>query len=222
MAVCDHEKMCIQLVPIFNHLEKDYMEQIMDLSKTLHYKKGDIIYSAGDNSESLFIVHIGKVKLYAIDDSGKEHLLDVLNTGDYIGETSLFLSSKHDNYAEAVEDTSICAIYKDDLLKLLNKHPIISIKILEEFSKRLKSSQTQATRLIAKSTDTRLALYLIENANSQDLIKLNISRKDLANFLGMSPETLSRRFKTFEDIGLIKQLSSKEILILDKQELENI
>lgn len=219
---CSHslEKMCIQLVPIFNHLEEKYLAQIMELSQTKHYKKNETIYAAGELADNLFIVHKGKVKLYAIDESGKEHIFNILNSGDYIGETSLFLSSDHINYAEAIEDTTICTIYKEDLMELLEDHPVIAIKILEEFSKRLTDSQTQATRVIAKSTDSRLALYLIENCDEKDLVNLNISRKDLANYLGMTPETVSRRFKQFEDEGLIKQVSSKTIKILDYDKLE--
>lgn len=220
---CSHglEKMCIQLVPIFNHLEDDYLKQIMELSQTKHYKRNEMIYAAGELADNLFIVHKGKVKLYAIDESGKEHIFNILNSGDYIGETSLFLSSDHINYAEAIEDTTICTIYKQDLMELLEDHPVIAIKILEEFSKRLMDSQTQATRVIAKSTDSRLALYLIENSDENDLVNLNISRKDLANYLGMTPETVSRRFKQFENEGLIKQLSNKIIKILDYDKLED-
>lgn len=217
-----NEKMCIQQVPIFNHLEYKYLEHIMELSKTKYYKRNEMIFSAGDIADNLFIVHKGQVKVYAIDESGKEHLLNILSPGDYIGETSLFLSSQHNNYAETLEDTTICMIYKDDLLKLLENHPIISIKILEEFANRLKSSQTQATRQVAKSSDSRLALYLLENINENFIVNLDIARKDLANYLGMSAETISRKFKQFETQGLIKQISSKKIDIIDQEKLSNI
>ena len=222
MKKCDSEKMCIQLVPIFNHLKTEYLSKIMTLSKTKYIDKNEIIFSAGDMSDNLFIVHKGKVKVYAIDESGKEHILNIMNSGDYMGEMSLFLSSEHINFAQATEETTICTIYKEDLLKLLEEHPLISIKILEEFAQRLKSSQTQATRMVSKSADKRLALYLIENLDDDLKVKINISRKDLANYLGMTPETISRIFKRFEEDNLIQQITSKEILVTNEEGLINI
>lgn len=220
---CNHkDSMCVQLVPIFNHLKTEQLKQIMDLSITKTYKKGDLIFSAGSKAENLYIVSSGTVKVYTIDESGKQHLLYVLNQGDYIGEISLFLSSEHTNFAESVTDATICSIYKDDLMELLSIYPDISIKILEEFASRLKSSQTQAKRISVNSTDTRLALYLLENANytNNKLIStLTMKRKDLALYLGMSAETISRKFKQFEESKLLKQINTKEIEILDKDKL---
>lgn len=216
------EKMCIQQVPIFNHLEHEYLEKIMQLSNIKRFKRNEMIFNAGDMADNLFILHKGQVKVYSIDESGKEHLLNILNPGDYIGETSLFLSSQHINFAQTLEETTICLIYREDLIDLLEAHPLISIKILEEFSKRLKSSQTQATRLISKSSDSRLALYLLENIDENLKVNLDITRKDLANYLGMSAETVSRIFKKFEFEDLIRQISSKEILVTNKKGLSNI
>lgn len=220
-----HNSLCVEKVPIFNHLDYEFLEQIMELAHTKEYKKNEMLYNAGDISDNLFILHTGQVKVFDIDESGKEHLINVLNPGDYVGETSLFLSSEHINFAQATKDGEICTIYKDDLLELLEKHPNIAIKILEEFARRLKVSQTQAKRIASNTADSRLGLYLIENSvirNGKHYISLTMPRKDLANFLGMSPETISRKFKSFEQLGYINQLNNKEIVLLDIDALRNL
>lgn len=217
--------LCVEKVPIFNHLDYEYLVQIMELSHTREYKKNEMLYNAGDISDNLFILHTGQAKVYDIDENGKEHLLNILQPGDYVGETSLFLSSEHVNFAQATRDGEICTIYKDDLIALLNKHPEIAVKILEEFARRLRVSQTQAKRIASNTADSRLGLYLVENStirNDKPYIYLQMPRKDLANFLGMSPETISRKFKSFEDLGYIKQLNNKEIILLDKLALSNL
>lgn len=224
---CNHknDSMCVELVPIFNHLELSELEHIMQLSTTKAYPKGTHIFNAGDRAENLYIVSAGQVKVYTIDESGKQHLLNILNPGDYIGETSLFLSSEHTSFAESISDVMICSIYKEDLIELLKDYPDISIKILEEFANRLKNSQTQASRISINSTDTRLALYLLENSdfkNNVQYVDLKMARKDLANYLGMSAETISRKFKHFEELNLIKQISTKRIRILDNQKLSQL
>ncbi|NLY62578.1 MAG: Crp/Fnr family transcriptional regulator [Erysipelothrix sp.] len=208
--------LCVSRVPIFNHLDVEYQIKIMDLSVTKHYKKNEMIFNAGDVSDSLFIINSGKVKVFSIDESGKEHLISILNPGDYIGETSLFLNESQHHFASALEDTKICLIYKSDIMRLLSEYPTIAIKILEEFAKRLDKSQTQAKWLGTSNATSRLSKYLIDNSTTKDglkVTKLKMARKDLANYLGMSPETLSRVFKALEEKGSINQKSSRLIEI---------
>ena len=109
------QKSCISLVPIFNHLENHQMEEIIKVIKSVSYKKGEIIYRAGDQSDSLYIVSSGKIKIYRLSESGKEQLLHILLPGDFTGELALFRESVHESFAEAMEDTSICMITRSDL-----------------------------------------------------------------------------------------------------------
>lgn len=222
MALDASEKMCIKRVPIFNHLKLDYLEKIMKLSKVKYFKKNEDVFYEDSKSDNLFIVHKGQVTLYKLDESGKEVILNVLNVGDYLGEISLFLDSHYQSFAKATKDTTICTIYREDLLKLLDQYPQISIKLLEEFAQRLKLSQTQASRAISKTADSRLALYLIDSVDENSIVKLETSRKDLAKFLGMSAETISRKFKSFENKKYIKQIKTDKIEILDKEKLKTV
>ena len=64
-------KSCIFLVPIFNHLEAGQMAEIMEVVKSVSYKKGEIIYRAGDQSNALYIVSKGKIKIYRLSESGR-------------------------------------------------------------------------------------------------------------------------------------------------------
>lgn len=218
---CSHceADLCVSRVPIFNHLEKSFQEKIMQLSIAKEYKRDELIFNAGDVSDRLFIINVGKVKVFSLDESGKEHLINILNPGDYIGETSLFMNETQQNFASATMDTSMCTIRKDDLMRLLEEYPTIAIKILEEFAKRLDRSQTQAKWLGTNNASSRLTKYLIDNSfvvNDKLMTKLNMPRKDLANYLGMSAETLSRVFKSLEEKHVIKQISNKEIQILNE------
>jgi CRP/FNR family transcriptional regulator len=80
---------CISLVPIFNHLEKEQMDEIMAVTYSVSYKKGENIYCAGDKADSLYIVSKGKIKIYRLSESGKEQLLRILHPGDFTGELAL-------------------------------------------------------------------------------------------------------------------------------------
>lgn len=221
---CHHhdDATCVSLVPIFNHLDAHQMAEIHALTKSVVVRKGEHLYQAGDPSNALYIVSEGRVRIYRLAESGKEQLLRLLNPGDFTGELALFTASVHESYACAMTETHICTITRDDLQALMIKYPAIAMKILAVFSQRLDESEKQTTRFATENVERRLALFLVESmdppGNSGE-ITLPMSRKDLASYLGTTPETLSRRLMEFEDKGLIQQRTSKRIRILDADQL---
>lgn len=215
-------KSCISLVPIFNHLEDGQMAEIMKTIKSVHYRKGEIIYKAGDQSDSLYIVSSGKIRIYRLSESGKEQLVRILNPGDFTGELAIFSKSVHESYAEAMKNTDVCMITRSDLQEFLVRYPTISLKILSEFSKRLEESEKQTTRVSTEKVETRIALFLVECLDEQGgtmELELPMSKKDMASYLGTTPETLSRKLTELEDMGYINQLTNKKIKILELDEL---
>lgn len=209
---------CIALVPIFNHLDAGQMQEIMSVTHSVEYKKGENIYRAGDQSDSLYIVSQGRVRIYRLSEAGKEQLLRILHPGEFTGELALFSEERHEAHADAMEDTSICLVKRADLTSILLKYPSIALKVLTEFSRRLEQSEKQTTRLSTEKVETRLALFLVDcldsKHNSQEIV-LPMSKKDLASYLGTTPETISRKLLELEAEGYIQQKSNKKIEILD-------
>lgn len=209
---------CVSLVPIFNHLEKEQMEEIMSVTHSVSYKKGESIYRAGDRSDALYIVSKGRVRIYRISESGKEQLLRILYVGDFTGELALFNETIHEAYADAMEDTNVCMLKRSDLQALLLKYPSVSLKVLAEFSRRLEQSEKQTTRFATEKVETRIALFLTEcigHKSRTNEFVLPMSKKDLASYLGTTPETISRKLYELEDVGYIKQKANRKIEILD-------
>lgn len=220
----DMKKMCISKVPIFNHLEHKEMLEILKLSRQMKYQKGEHIYFDGDQSEYLYIVHIGRVKIYNIFESGKEQLLRILEPGEFMGELALFSNKVLDNYAEALENTEICAIHQSDMQTLMKTHPAISLKILSEFSTRLQEVEDLVGQLSNRDVKNRIASYLTKLSGTKNSyqIVLPMSKKDLASYLGTTQETISRRFAAFQTKGLIEQKGHRNIEILNYKELLKI
>lgn len=213
------ENVCVSLVPIFNHLEEEQMIEIMKMARSTSYKKGEIIYYAGEESDSLYIVGRGKIRIYRLSESGKEQLVRILSPGDFTGELALFNQSIHDSYAEAMEKTNVCTIKGTDIQKILLKYPSIALKILGEFSRRLEKSEKQTTLFATEKVERRIAIFLseyIDNNEGESMeVTLPMSKKDLASYLGTTPETISRKLRSLEDEGYIKQKSGRKIEILD-------
>lgn len=212
-------KSCVSLVPIFNHLEDEQLDEIMGATQSVSYKKNELIYHAGDESDSLYIINKGKVRIYRLAESGKEQLVRILNPGDFTGEMALFSESTHESYAEAMVNTKICLIKRSDLQEFLVKYPSVSLKVITEFSNRLEASEKQTTRFSTEKVETRIALYLAESLDQEGTgtieLTLTMSKKDLASYLGTTPETISRKFNDLEERGYIKQITHKRIKIVD-------
>lgn len=222
---CDHQtegteemqKMCISIVPIFNHLTATEMNEIVKETYSVAYTRGHTIYQADEKSEGLYIVHRGRVKIYRLAANGKEQLVRILEPGDFTGELSLFSESVHDAFAEALEPVELCVMGRVNFQAFLLKYPAIALKVLAEFSSRLAFSEKQAASMAMNSVDTRVAMYLadlVEEQNSQN-ITLPMSRKDIASHIGTTPETVSRKLADFEDHGWIRQTTQKSITVLD-------
>ncbi|MCU6711545.1 Crp/Fnr family transcriptional regulator [Paenibacillus sp. J5C_2022] len=224
-ASCDHQivgaeemqKQCISIVPIFNHLDTTEMAEIVKETHSVTHGRGHSIYRAGETSDGLYIVHKGRVKIYRLSDTGKEQLVRILGPGDFTGELSLFSESVHDAYADAMERVELCVMGRADFQKFLLKYPAISLKVLTEFSSRLAQTENQAANIALESTETRIAMYLANevDAMNSNKITLTMSRKDLASYLGTSPETVSRRLAEFEEAGWIRQTGQREIEVMD-------
>lgn len=215
-------ELCISKVPIFNHLASDEMLEILKKSSQMIFEKGEIIYSEGDPLEYLYIVHTGRVKIYQLFESGKEQLLRILDSGEFMGELALFTEKVLDSYAEALEKTEICAIHRNDIQELMKTHSTIPLKILREFSMRLEETEFLVSQLSYRDVEARAASYLVKlsNENHTNNVILPMSKRDLASHLGTTQETISRRLSHFQTNGWIEQEGHRNIKIINKAALE--
>lgn len=208
------EHICAELVPIFNHLDRASLVKISGITQYRHFRRGETIFSPGQGG-GLLILAQGRVKVYQLSSAGKEQLLRVLAAGDFIGEETLFGSGESDSFGEALTDLEACTISREDFIALLTEYPAISLKLLEEYSRRLTAADRLATRTATEPVSARLAAYLLELEKAADggSLTLPLSMKELATFLGTTPETLSRRMRRFEMEGLLKR-DGKHIKLL--------
>lgn len=215
---------CVNLVPIFNHLDQESQKIIAARANTKNLNRNEYLYQAGDKDDSLYIIHQGQIRITHLSESGKEQLIRLLNPGDFTGEWTIFSEENvHENFAQATRKTSICVINRGNFQKLLNEYPKISMEILKVMSSRLQESQKQTASVAIEQVTNRIIYYLEEltvgGEEDKQTVQLPMSRKDLASYLGTTPETISRKFKELENEGLIIQLPKNQINIPSIEEL---
>lgn len=227
---CDHgdlssDQNCLMLVPIFNHLDSKDLKEILLLIKSGKFQKGEVLYRPFEPANTLYIIRSGKIKLYRLSENAKEQVIRMLGPGDFTGELNLFADKKHESYAEVLVDAEVCMIDKEEFKHLLNEHPAITYHFLESLSTRLSETEQQMTWIGIENVESRVASYLISLHNqnsSSNLVRIPMTKKDLASLLGTTPETLSRRLASLEQQNLIKLVSNRTIRIVDFDKLNRI
>lgn len=217
------ELACVSGVPIFQQLAHDQRVSVAEVTRPIHAQKGQTIFRPEEVSQTLYIVNTGQVRLYHLADDGKERVLRVLNPGDFIGEIALFTDEIHSNYAEATQATELCTISRDALTELVQRFPTLALSLLGALAVRLKSAEHQATLLAIPDALPRLAGYLMDLSHAKaTTVTLPMSKQDLAAYLGMTPESLSRKLKQLVTQGAITTSGRRKLEIVDLAKLQAV
>ncbi|WP_125604864.1 Crp/Fnr family transcriptional regulator [Lapidilactobacillus bayanensis] len=216
------EHICAEIVPIFEQLDHDELLKISSLVVHHHFQKGEVILSPNTPSQ-LVIVAAGAAKSYQLSASGKEQLLSVLDAGDFEGEKNLFGVQNQELYVETLKNSAVCTIATSEFQQLLENYPSIALKLLKSNAEKIAALEKQNQLLNHDSVEQRLATYLLDLAKikNNDQIVLPMKLKELASFLGTTPETISRKLHIFSDRALINQ-ERHTITIKDSTALEEL
>lgn len=219
---------CTRKVPIFTSLSDEDLSRVSAMIIHRKYAKGQSLILEEQPTDTLFIIQQGQVKLSKMTPQGKEQILHILTAGDFFGELSIFNSDELSNFsAYALKDTSICMLTKTDMELLIMANPAIAFKLLSTVTKRLAHTENLAQSLATKDPEIRIAYMILElsdvygkNRGGKIHIDLPLSREELANYVGVTRETISRKFAIFEDLGLIELVGNKRMIIRNRPSLE--
>jgi CRP/FNR family transcriptional regulator/CRP/FNR family cyclic AMP-dependent transcriptional regulator len=216
-------KRSLQNVPLFADLDVGELEQLASLARNRVVSKGNVIFYEDDPGTSCYVIVKGRVKIVVNADDGREHILGVLQDGDFFGEMSLIDGQSRSASAVAVEDVQMVTVQRDEFLKLLRSNPEISLKLLVTLSQRLRAADRNMESLAFLSAPGRVARLLLELAKEHgeqttEGITINhvMTRQELASLAGTSRETLTRVLMDYQERGIIHL--DKNRLTLRKEE----
>lgn len=216
------EHVCAEIVPIFQQLNHDELIKVSSLVKHHHVEKGEVILSP-DSPSQLVIIAQGAAKTYQLSANGKEQLLRVLDAGDFEGEKNLFGVGNDELYVEMLKNSTYCSIETTDFQQLLGSYPSIALKLLKSNAEKIDALEKQNQLLNHDLVEQRLATYLLDLAKTKGSYQfiLPMKLKELASFLGTTPETISRKLKLFVQQDLLTQ-NRHQIEITAPDQLEAI
>lgn len=180
---------------------------------------------AGDKFEGVYILHSGSAKSYVANAGGDEQVIGFHFPGDLLGIDG-FDTQTYGYSLEFLETSSVCCIALQDLNMLLDESAEFRKRLLKAMSHVIVDEHFLLLSLGKLKSEQRMAKFLLDLSHrfghrklSSHIFYLSMTRSDIANYLGMAIETISRLLTKFHDLGLI-DVQRRKITLLDTAGLQ--
>ena len=201
----------IRRVPLFSMLTNDQAQAIADSVVKRRFRRG--------KSNTLFILLNGRARVLTSDTRGREVILAVLESGDYVGEMSLIDNEAHSATVRCEIQTDMLMLGRADFARCLPEHSSLSYAILRGLVRRLRHADRQIESLALLDVYGRVARTLLEMSeeiNGVKTIRNKVSRQDMAKVVGASREMVSRVMKDLEERGVIETQENGSVIIKER------
>ena len=217
-----------RLQGIFASLDQEALARL-DRTKVAHpYKRGQILHYEGNAASSVSCLRTGRAKVYKSAPRDRQHILYLAEPGDVIGLESVIVGKHHTSTAEMLESGIICHLDREELLRILRSQPETLRAIVKMFAAQLLRSEAERAELASGSVRERMALMLLSLAGRYGVrtdggvrLSVALSREEIAEMVGTTPETAIRHLSEFRSEGLLST-RGRMILIEDPVQLARI
>jgi len=186
-------------------------------------RPGETLFFEEDPADSLYVLLDGCIKLYKMLPDGRRQITGFLYPSDVLG---IAFRSRYAYTAEAVTGAMLCRFGKEKLEKMLDEHPAMERRLLGIASNELAAAQDQMLLLGRKTAEEKLATFLTllsrrlaMKERDADMMDLPMNRADIADFLGLTIETVSRSFSSLKKQGIIRFDTPQKVHIVDTDAL---
>lgn len=222
-ADCQLQDLCLPIG--ISREEVDRLDDIVNRKRPL--QRGTILYNQGERFNALYAVRSGSLKSFTVSDDGSEQINSFHLPGEILGLDAIS-ENTHPNAAIALETTSVCELPFDRLNGLAQEIKGLQYQLLRIMSRELDADERFIRVLANRNAEERLAGFLLNLASRHGIrgyssteFNLSMSRNDIANYLGLAVETVSRLFSRFQQDGLI-EAQRKAIKILRREALSEM
>jgi CRP/FNR family transcriptional regulator, polysaccharide utilization system transcription regulator len=211
----------------FDEVQKfDDLKKLSSDRRVKTFRRKDVIFSEGNTPVYLYFLAKGKVKTFRQHAYGKELIITLYKEGDFFGYTSLLEEKPYSETAEALEDSEVCLIPKEDFFSLMYGNMNVMKTFVKMLTDNILEKEKQLVNLAYSSVRKRVAEALIHLQDRFDKtpgsnFSISISREDLANLVGTATESLIRTLSDFKEDKLI-EIKGSSITIKDYDKLKKL
>lgn len=195
-------------------LNKDEMVAMDRIAAMRNASKNQVIYFPEDESDSVYMLKSGKIKLSKVSTEGKEIILAILHPGEVFGELSLTgVGGKREEIAEATEDAVICKVEVKDIRMMMSQNPKFNLTITKLIGFKLKKVQSRFESLIFKTAEQRIKQFIkeladehgmpIKGSSEEFLIRLKLTHDEISKLTATSRQTVTSTLNILESEGVI-------------------
>ncbi|MFC7378929.1 cyclic nucleotide-binding domain-containing protein [Brevundimonas sp. GCM10030266] len=189
-------------------------------------KAGESLTREGDPATHVFNITSGSVRVYKLLPDGRRQITGFLFAGDFVGLAS---GSDYAFAAEAIEDVTLCRFRKTEYRALIRELPALEEALLERATHELAAAQNQMLLLGRKRAQERIASFILDLPERDPIrpqtaghVRLPMTRSEIADYLGLTIETVSRELTKLKTAGVIRLLSLHELLVVQPGRLREI
>jgi CRP-like cAMP-binding protein len=199
-------------INLFEELPMEELQIIDEMSEMKPVKKGRLIQSPAQPLQSLFLLKKGQVRLYRMNESGKEFTVDILVDGNVFGETADIQLTDEDIYVQAMTDSYLCVLNKKEFESFIEKKPKIALKLIHILSLRLRDMYAMSEKIALMDVKSRI-LYLLlklsercgQQKNEWHKLNIKLTHLDIAHMVGSTRETVSGIMSSLQKQGIVKK-----------------
>lgn len=185
-------------INLLEELDSNILESLQQGSTTLRLNKNDLVYGRSAQSDRVYIVKKGRVKLFTTDGESKEVLKNLVHAGEIFGEAAIFCKVRRDENAAAMdEQTEVIELSGEHAAQMMRQFPEFSFKVSMQIAEKLHCAEKRIEALTFQNSRTRIIEFLKDSARRQ-------GRK-------VGFETLLRPFLTHQDIGSLTTTSRQTV-----------
>ncbi len=210
--------------PCFGKLLPEEIELVKESKIQVQFRKGESLTKQGAFASSVLFVVEGLVRQYIIGDTNRDFNLRIIGSGEFIGLSAAFSKHTYDYSTVALTDTLACLVEKDAMAGLIKSNGAFAYGLINRYYENDSSLYSTIRSMMYKQMHGRLAdvlLYLDTVIPDAGSIFGHLSRKEIADFAGLSTESTVKLLKGFEKDGLIL-LVEKDIKVLNREALMEI
>jgi CRP/FNR family cyclic AMP-dependent transcriptional regulator len=203
-------------LPFFATLDPPDRERLAAFARTEKVRKGTVLFRKGDHPHSLIMVIEGTVKATAPSADGREIVLNLIRSGEILGEIALFDGHPRTADAVAMTDCDLLVIDRRDFIPFVQERPHVALKIIELLCARLRRTSEQVEDVAFRYIDGRLAKILLRLRDQQGAkapgVVIKVTQRELGNMVGMSRESINKQLMSWQKARLLDVLKGGVIL----------
>lgn len=208
----------LRKIPLFADLQDEELQSIASHATNKAYPKNSIIINEGDDTNSMYVIEKGKVKVFLCNEDGKEVILKILGVGDYFGELAILDEAPRSASIMTMEAAKFSVVSKAEFDQTLDAHPSIARTLVVELTRTVRRLTENIRNLALMDVYGRVARTLLdmtEEIDGQKIIDQKLTHQDIAKMIGSSREMVSRIMKDLQKGGYVT-CESKRIIINEK------